>query len=252
MLDSASQNEKKYWESPEVVAKYSRKPFLLRGERSAFASCFPDGLSGKCVLDLGCGTGRTTHFLHKMGADVLGVDISRNLIAAARHMEPHIDFREGNAVSMEFADESFDAVVFSFNGLDCIHPKDARLKAIHEVHRVLSPKGRFIFSNHNLAALFFGWYKFMRPWKLLFRAKHILNGDVLKRECYLSAPQDSDGLLFYYAWPKQVSADMVKCGFNLLHIYPNSLFLDFIQSSLRTNFFTKLADPWPYYIFCKT
>lgn len=244
-------NNEDFWESPEAVAFYSAEPFLFRGERLAFASCFPDGFVGRRVLDLGCGAGRTTHFLHEMGADVVGVDISRNLIRSARQRAPHIDFRIGDAESLDFDDASFDAVLFSFNGLDCLYPKDRRLKSIREVWRVLRPDGRFIFSHHNLAAFFFGWYKSSRPKKVRFRANHIINRNAFKNECYLRS-LDAGGLMFYYAWPKQVIADVGELGFKLMHIYPNSLLLVVLQHSLRTNWFTKLADPWPYYVFCKT
>jgi hypothetical protein len=58
--------------------------------------------------------------------------------------------------------------------------------------------------------------------------------------------------MLYNAWPKQVIADLSKLGFELLHIYPNSLLLALLQRRIRTDWFTRYADPWPYYIFRKT
>jgi SAM-dependent methyltransferase len=46
--------------------------------------------------------------------------------------------------------------LFSYNGLDCLYPKESRLVAIAEIYRVLRPQGRFIFSTHKLAAFAFG------------------------------------------------------------------------------------------------
>ena len=249
----SSETDSKLWDSPESVAAYSGEPHLVRSERAAFDSCFSRGLEGRRVLDLGCGGGRTTHFLHEMGADVVGVDISQNLIRAAKQRAPQIDFRLGEAESLEFDDESFDLVVFSFNGLDYLHPKSKRCKAIREMWRVLCPNGRLIFSHHNLAAFFFGWYKFMRPWKLRFRAKHILNGNALKNECYIrELPASGPGaLIAYHAWPTQVIADLRSLGFELESIHSNSLLLAFLQRALRITVLTKLADPWPYYTFVK-
>jgi len=240
-----------YWDSPESVAIYSAEPYLFHGERLAFASCYPDSCKGRRVLDLGCGAGRTTLLLDKMGADVVGVDISRNLIRSAQQRAPHIDFRVGNAESLDFDDTSFDTVLFSFNGLDCLYPKDRRLRSIREVWRVLRPDGRFIFSHHNLTAFFFGWFKGLRPRKLRFRAKHILNGNAFKSECYLRA-MDSGGVMMYYAWPKQVIADVCETGFEIMHIYPNNLLLAVLQHNLKTNWFTELACPWPYHVYRKT
>jgi SAM-dependent methyltransferase len=249
----SSRDDVAFWDSTEVVAQYSADPWintLLLGERLAFEACFQNGLKGRRILDLGCGAGRTTHYLHEIGADVVGVDISPSLIRIAKQRAPQIDYREGNAESLDFDAESFDAVLFSFNGLDCLYPKDRRLKVMREVRRVLCAEGRFIFSHHNLTAFFFGWHKFMRLGKLYFRATNILNGNALKNECYLSG-LGSGELPLYYAWPKQVITDLDKLGFQLMHIYPNSPLLVFLQRSLRSDLLTRWADPWPYYIFCK-
>ena len=48
-----------------------------------------------------------------------------------------------------FADESFDFVLFSYNGLDCVGHAD-RLQVLAEVHRVVRPGGVFMFSSHNI------------------------------------------------------------------------------------------------------
>ena len=49
----------------------------------------------------------------------------------------------------EFEDNSFDFVLFSFNGIDSFGPQD-RLKALKEIRRVLKNNGYFCFSSHNL------------------------------------------------------------------------------------------------------
>jgi ubiquinone/menaquinone biosynthesis C-methylase UbiE len=48
-----------------------------------------------------------------------------------------------------FPDAHFDAVVFSFNGIDTQHPKENRVKCVRECHRVLRNQGGFVFSEHN-------------------------------------------------------------------------------------------------------
>ena len=98
-------NKTEFWNSSEAVEQYSADSWyhvLLRGERLAFESCFQEGLRGRRILDLDCGAGRTTHFLHEMGANVVGVDISWKLIRVAQQHAPQIDFREGNAESLDF------------------------------------------------------------------------------------------------------------------------------------------------------
>jgi SAM-dependent methyltransferase len=242
-----STNHEAYWDSPESIAEYSAAPFLLRGERLALAACFEGGFAGRPVLDLACGAGRTTYFLQQMGAEVIAVDIAENLIRAARRNFPGIDFRVGDAEFLEFADNSFDAVLFSYNSLDCLYPKEKRLNSLREVWRVLRPNGSFVFSHHNLGALFCGWYRFLRPAKLHYRLTHILNGNAFRPECYLpelGLPE----MNMYFAWPRQVIADLMHSGFVTLHIFPNDAILWFLQRSLGTNRLTRLAEPWPYYV----
>jgi SAM-dependent methyltransferase len=110
------------------------------------------------VLDLGCGAGRTTLPLHEMGYVVTGVDITPKFIdlAKTRASEKNfqIDFRVGDACSLDFPDNSFDNVLFSFNGWSMIPTKESRLEAAKEIYRVLKPNGHYIFTAHKRT--FFG------------------------------------------------------------------------------------------------
>ena len=101
------------------------------------------------VLDVGCGRGRTTVPLKEAGFDVIGIDISEEMIRAAKHKFDDIDFRVMNACDLKFENETFDYVLFSFNGLDVIYPEAKRLLALREIYRVLKKDGFFIFSSHN-------------------------------------------------------------------------------------------------------
>lgn len=78
---------------------------------------------GMKVLDLGCGDGTTAIPSAKLGADVLGVDIASNLVAAgnARVKKEAISncrFQEGDAIDLhELKDQSFDMVVSFFSDI---------------------------------------------------------------------------------------------------------------------------------------
>lgn len=101
------------------------------------------------LIDIGCGTGRTTSWLHSLGHKVIGLDIAPAMIMKARELHQEIDFLIGDAVAMGFKENSFDYALFSFNGIDCIFPKSRRLDCLLEVNRVLKDSGIFIFSSHN-------------------------------------------------------------------------------------------------------
>lgn len=106
------------------------------------------------ILDLGCGTGRTTYALYQQGyKDIIGIDLTPAMITAAQalstHFQADLDFRVGNATALEFQAASFDAVIFSFNGIMSIPRAEQRRKALQEVWRVLRTGGHFIFTTHD-------------------------------------------------------------------------------------------------------
>lgn len=105
---------------------------------------------GESILDLGCGDGQLTLRLVAAGAGVVGVDLSPEMLAAARARG--VDAREGSAESLPFPAATFDAV-FSNAVLHWIRNQDAMMT---EVRRVLKPGGRFVaeMAGHgNVAAL---------------------------------------------------------------------------------------------------
>ncbi|MEM9822882.1 MAG: class I SAM-dependent methyltransferase [Bacteroidota bacterium] len=108
------------------------------------------------ILDLGCGTGRTTFGLYKLGFhNILGVDLTPEMIASAQqlthHFQSNIPFEVGDATQLRFPDEQYHAALFSFNGLMSIPSLAQRLKAFEDIYRVLRPGGHFIFTSHDRA-----------------------------------------------------------------------------------------------------
>ena len=104
---------------------------------------------GMKVLDLGCGDGTTAIPQAQAGAEVLGVDIASNLVAAgnARAQELGLDnirFQEGDATDLnELGDASFDLVVSIFGAMFAPKPFDVA----REMTRVAKPGGRIVMGN---------------------------------------------------------------------------------------------------------
>jgi len=104
---------------------------------------------GLKVLDLGCGDGTTALPEAKLGADVLGVDIARNLVEAGnkRAQEQRLTnckFQEGDASNLhELKDHIFDLVVSMFGAMFAPKPFDVA----KEIVRVTRPGGRIIMGN---------------------------------------------------------------------------------------------------------
>lgn len=102
------------------------------------------------ILDIGCGAGRTTAAMDRLGFhEVIGIDLNPEMIKAARAVAPESKFREGDATHLESRDDAFDGVLFSFNGIMTIPGCENRKKAFAEIYRVLKPGGHFLFTTHD-------------------------------------------------------------------------------------------------------
>jgi ubiquinone/menaquinone biosynthesis C-methylase UbiE len=110
---------------------------------------FVEGLgitTGLKVLDLGCGDGTTALPAARLGANVLGVDIARNLVEAGtkRAKEEGLancKFQEGDASNLhELKDRSFDLVVSIFGAMFSPKPFDVA----KEMVRVTRRSGRIV------------------------------------------------------------------------------------------------------------
>jgi SAM-dependent methyltransferase len=104
---------------------------------------------GMKVLDLGCGDGTTALPAARLGADVLGVDIARNLVDAGNRRAQaeglkNCRFQQGDATNLsELADRSFDLVISIFGAMFAPKPFDVA----KEMVRVTRPGGRIVMGN---------------------------------------------------------------------------------------------------------
>ena len=99
-------------------------------------------VGGGRVPDVATGPGNVAAAAAARGAAVTGIDFSAAQIAIARKLNPGIEFEEGNAENLRFADGSFDAVVMNFGLLHFPDPE----RALAEACRVLAPGGRLAFT----------------------------------------------------------------------------------------------------------
>ncbi len=94
---------------------------------------------GQRVLDLGCGTGQLTQQISRLGASVVGVDQSREMLSFAKKSYPNIDFIQKNILELSFREE-FDAV-FS-NAVFHWIEKSRQQDAAKRIADALKPGGR--------------------------------------------------------------------------------------------------------------
>ncbi len=240
----------------DVVDYFQRFDDLFPAERVLFTK-LSHKINGSKLLDLGVGGGRTTVHLLPVCDDYTGVDYVPQFANETTTKYPGAKILCGDARDLkEFSDGSFDFVLFSFNGLDCISDTD-RPKALREILRVLKPGGTFMFSSHNR-----DYENFNRlPW----RRKIEFNAGFLKfcMYCLYHLPKhyklkkhevhtedyamvnDSDhrfSLLLYYISIEKQRKQLQELGFAGIEAYNK----DGIQVEIDTQ------SHWIYYVATKS
>ena len=142
--------------SDELSHKYSelRENYTATDEKT-FSILNNIGVRDKRILDFGCGDGRYSFQIAKLGAsEVIGIDISPVMIEiASRELQNHkiekVKFLEANGNNLPFEDNSFDIVFSNF----VLHHFENTLKPLQEISRALKKGGNFLatFNTYTLA-----------------------------------------------------------------------------------------------------
>ena len=155
---------KQTYSREDVLKFYEGANNLLRTEQVLFEKLLP-AIKDKKILDIGIGGGRTTAHLLEISNDYTGVDYVTEFVDKTAEKYPNARVLWADATNLEqFADETFDFILFSYNGLDSIS-NDARLKLMREANRVLKADGVFMFSSHNRDYRYFN----KLPWQQKFQ-----------------------------------------------------------------------------------
>jgi SAM-dependent methyltransferase len=228
---SAEDNNFYAFSSPEVVEFYANSSGLLPAEAHAFEKFVPQGVA---ILDIGVGCGRTTPYLAAKAVRYVGIDYVEAMIDVCTIKFPEHVFYCADATRLtKFDDASFDIVVFSFNGIDAIPAKDARIRCFLEVFRVLTPGGRFIFSSHNAkmlldlpdlrnAGIFRKLWRVARAFvtSVPFAMRLLCSGAFRSGAGYYHDPVHG-GITHYCSTPELVNLDLRSSGFQLLEVTDN-------------------------------
>ena len=216
--------ELSYYDDPRVVEKWSgyADSGLHQIEEDLITEYFTD--RGGDVLDLGCGTGRTTAPLAAKGYDVVGVDLSSSLIEQARQTHPDVEFRVGDATELAYPADSFQYVLFSGCGIGDIPAKADRMRALLEVRRVLEPGGVFAFDFHNIVGRFHFDPLSRDDWaqKARFVRRNLRNGSLTSRYALIEFPNGVDRT--HAIFPTAQRRQLTDIGFDVLALRPRAEF----------------------------
>jgi len=140
------------YDHPEFFEGYSRLDRSVRGlggapEWPCLRSMLPD-LSGRRVLDLGCGYGWFSRWARGQGATrVFGIDLSENMLkrAAELTVDDGIEYRRDNLETIQLSNSDFDLVFSSL----VLHYIDNLARLFQCIHRALVVGGHFVFSTEH-------------------------------------------------------------------------------------------------------
>ena len=139
------------------IVNYYAQLELLQPAEQTILDQLRDKLPTMKMLDIGIGGGRTTKHFAPLVDSYTGIDYSEGMIDACQtrfgENTNAMTLQVGDARDMtEFADDSFDFILFSFNGIDYVSHGD-RLNILREINRIGKAGCYVLFSSHNLQAM---------------------------------------------------------------------------------------------------
>jgi ubiquinone/menaquinone biosynthesis C-methylase UbiE len=245
----------------KLYIKKAEEGFFI-GEKYMVEKYMARGHAPLSILDLGCGTGRTSIQLHKLGFDVTAIDFVPLMIENAIKLtmghaplshaplsHATLNYQVADACDLPFEDESFDFALFSNQGHTQIPGKDNRIQAMDEVYRVLKKGGIYIFSAHPRTTEFFKfwanqWFRFYILKPLGFEIDEQDFGDrFFERETTDTNTEKTfkDKQYIHIPTINEVKKLIINSGFEILEINTQ------LQISEKDN---KRMNPPVYYI-CK-
>ena len=222
---------KDYYSNSSTVDGYTNDK-LFPAEELIFQKYFKHGTS---ILDIGCGAGRTSIALALKGYSVTAMDLVPEMIESAKQQagvqKVKIDFSVMDAVNMDYESESFDNILFSYNGLENIPGKANREKFFRDVFNILKPVGYFIFTIRSG----FAFGRRMIMWLLMILSYPCIRIFSNSRSWELG-DKVRGGLYIHYLSPFYLKSLVCKVGFEPIYFNSSANILKKKKSNFFTNF----------------
>jgi len=132
--------------APEYAAKFYRELDAKPFDRMILSRLAKDPGAGGLLCDIGCGPGEVAAYLHSIGCEVIGVDLSPGMIAEARRLSPDVTFQCEDMLALSFPDEHFSGIAAFYAIVHC-SARDLE-RAFSEWRRILKKGGLLLLSFH--------------------------------------------------------------------------------------------------------
>jgi len=201
-----------WYQTAEVAEEYEEKRFSgggrlidRREKRAVLEAIGP--VDGKDVLEIACGTGRFTVMLAERGADIVGLDISAEMLqqgrkkAQAAGVADHLEFMRGDAARLPFPDDHFDAVM----AMRFFHLADTPASFLAEMQRV--SKDLVFFDTFNRFST-----RSIYNWALPMGSRLYSRGEVesLLEGAGLRLAQDDHDFVLPYGFYRQIPGSVAR------------------------------------------
>lgn len=221
--------------STEKSKKIHSKVGLWNEEKKLFRKFFKKGSK---ILDIGCGGGRTTIPLSKLGYKVTAIDIVPKFIKIAKYnakknkVNPKVEMV--NVTKMKYKAKSFDNALFSYNGIEHLSPEEIE-KGMSNIFKVLKRNGIFIFTVHSILNRKY-WLFWMKEFPK-FHLKKIFG--IKQKETHFGDKYWMDygeGVYSHFATPCYYLKKLTKVGFKKVQIIPQKKVMKEQKFSVLDNF----------------
>jgi len=181
------------------------------------------------LIDIGCGTGKQSFAMEELGADVAGLDCSKEAIEYANKIKKKIgsncNFTVGEYTNIPIEDGAFNMAIFPKNIIECSYPEIEKLS--FEVNRILKRNGKFVVTMED------GLEKLLRNKRRFLDNYDLSSG---KFDDWITLPDSKKYYYPNYFWTLPFAKNIFSKKFKLLEeIKMDSNFFMLIFENCRTN-----------------